>query len=329
MKRPLLVFAGQSNMMGAAVYPASRQINYKDSFEYLHKPRRFGAALGEFKKYAYPTGEFSYKDISAAYPTGDPSEKSTLNDYGANTHFCPAMSNLDSDEKKTEKPFGAYSESEFNFGATLAPFVVEELEKSGCFVAYAHIAKGGVPISHYISGESADYFDLKVRDFFADSEVLFADDDTTDRVLIWLQGESDASMGYEYYMGALGELWNRAKGLGFNKFFIVRVGYWGNPGIADVMRAQEDFAARCDCVYMITRALSYFAIRGDAPEGWFKTPPTEELCLCRDSFFGFGNDHINERGFSVIAKYAVPNIIRIIYEGKEPVLEEENVTAIM
>ena len=325
MKRPLLVFAGQSNMMGAAVYPASRQINYKDSFEYIHKPRRFGAEIGEFKRYAYPVGEFSYKDLSAAYPTGDGTHLSTLADYGENTHFCPAMANLDSDTEKTQKPFAVYSEASFNHGATLAPFVTEGLEALGYKTAYIHIAKGGVPISHYLSGDSAEYFDEKVRDFFADSEKRFADDDTSERVLIWLQGESDASRGYDYYKGALEALWNRARGLGMNKLLIVRVGYWGNADIAEVMRAQEDFARECDGVYMITRVESFFTVRGGAPEGWFKTSPSDEFDMCRDSLYGFENDHVNEKGFSVIAKYAVPNIVRIIYEGKEPLLEEENV----
>ncbi|MBQ7089987.1 MAG: hypothetical protein IJN82_02610, partial [Clostridia bacterium] len=73
MKRPLLVFAGQSNMMGAAVYPASEQIYFQNSAEYLHKPRRFGAPCGAFKTFGFPTGEFSYMDLQAAY--GDHPER--------------------------------------------------------------------------------------------------------------------------------------------------------------------------------------------------------------------------------------------------------------
>ena len=56
MKRPLLVFAGQSNMMGAAVFEATRQIHFKNSFEYLHKPKRFGSAIGDFKNFGFPAG---------------------------------------------------------------------------------------------------------------------------------------------------------------------------------------------------------------------------------------------------------------------------------
>ena len=57
-KRPLFVFAGQSNMMGAAVYPPTAQLRFSDSYEYLHKPRRFGEKQGFFKRTAFPTGEF-------------------------------------------------------------------------------------------------------------------------------------------------------------------------------------------------------------------------------------------------------------------------------
>ena len=36
-KRLLMVYAGQSNMMGAGVYPPKSEIHTRDSFEYLHK----------------------------------------------------------------------------------------------------------------------------------------------------------------------------------------------------------------------------------------------------------------------------------------------------
>lgn len=50
MERPLFVFAGQSNMMGACVYPPYKQIIFQDSYEYIHKPKRFGVQIGGFKK---------------------------------------------------------------------------------------------------------------------------------------------------------------------------------------------------------------------------------------------------------------------------------------
>ena len=40
-KRELFVFAGQSNMMGAGVYPPRQNIEVNNSFEYLQKTDRF------------------------------------------------------------------------------------------------------------------------------------------------------------------------------------------------------------------------------------------------------------------------------------------------
>lgn len=330
MKRPLLVFAGQSNMMGAAVYPATEQIYFKNSYEYLHKAKRMGVPTGSFKTYGFPGGEFSYKDITAAYGGGCATcAKSSLANYGETTYFCPSMCNLKNDKDKTEYPFAHFSEATAEMGVTLAPFIVKGLEEAGYACAYAHIAKGGVPISHYLEGDAADYFDQKVSDFFADSETSFPGDDTSDRVLLWLQGESDGEKDYNYYKTALASLWKRAKGLGFNRFFIIRVGFWGNEGITEIMRAQEDFCRDTEDAFMLTRVCSFFEFKGQTAEGWFSEPTPTEFSFCRDSFYGFSNQHINEKGFKVIAKYAVPNLIRVLFENKEPVLEEEKILKLL
>ena len=326
MKRPLFVFAGQSNMMGAAVYPASKQIYFKNSFEYLHKPRRFGANMGEFKNYGFPCGEFSYKDLEKAYgDTTDCSAKSNLTNYTENTYFCPSMCNLENDEEKSVLSFKAYSEATAGAGTSLAPFIVKGLEENGFACAYTHIAKGSVKISHFLEGEACEYFYQKVNDFFADSEIKFPNDDLSEKVLVWLQGESNSEIGYENYKASLKQFWERLKENGFTKFFMIRVGYWGNKAITDIMKAQEDFCNETENAYMLTRVCSFFEYKSQNTDGWFKNPITEEFTLCRDSFYGFDNQHINEKGFKVIAKYALPNIIKILFENKEPLLEEENI----
>ena len=103
------------------------------------------------------------------------------------------------------------------------------------------------------------------------------------------------------------------------------MGYWGNRTITDIMHAQEDFCKEEENAYMLTRICSFFKYKGQNTDGWFKNPTTEEFNFCRDSFYGFDNQHINEKGFKVIAKYSLPNIIRILFENKEPILEEENI----
>jgi hypothetical protein len=325
-KRPLLVFAGQSNMMGASTLPASEQVYFKSSFEYLHKPRRMGKPVGEFKDYGFPTGEFSYKCMTEAYgDITDPDFKSELTDYSQNTHFCPAMCNLD-EASGREMSFAVFSEKTAGFGVCMAPFVVKGLEEAGIPTAYTHIAKGGVSIQHYLEGDSAEYFDRKVLDFFEDSQKQFPEDNTSERILLWLQGESDSDG--ELYEKSLELLWERAKSLGFTKFLIYRVGYWGRKSIVEIMKAQESFCNKTQNAYIITRAASFMKYPGLNEDAWFKNPPTCEYFDCRDSYKGFNNNHLNEKGFKLLAERSVPNIIRVL-NGENPVLEPENIIPLM
>ena len=133
MKRHLFVFAGQSNMMGASVYPVKHNPIFERSFEYKHKPRRLGAARGAFVSEGFPVGEFSYKDLAQAYAADMCDEKgnSKLADYRHNTYFCPSMASLLSEEEKTEHPFSDFSEATAKPSGSPAPFLVEEFERAG------------------------------------------------------------------------------------------------------------------------------------------------------------------------------------------------------
>ncbi len=329
MERPLFVFAGQSNMMGACVYEAPDQIYYENSFEYLHKPRRFGKDTGDFKNFGFPCGEFSYRDLEKAYgKNADGSAKSTLGTYDANSFFCPSMNDLEDDEKKTSHSFYDFSESNLKMSTSIAPYIIKGLEENGIYSAFAHIAKGGVPIKYYLEGSAEKYFYEKTRDFFDDCEKRFKDDDMSERCFVWLQGESDKSNGTEYYLDALRELWKRLKKFGFTKFLMIRVPYWSEPCIADIMRAQELFCTENDDTYMLTRVCSFVPWGGLDTKEWQIGEPGEEFSLCRDCFYGFTNQHINDKGFRLVASYAVPNVIRI-FEGKEPILENERVKALI
>lgn len=324
MLRPLFVFAGQSNMMGASALPATEQVYFTISSEYLHKAKRFGNSSGKFKNFGFPSGEFSYKDLSEAYGGADGSNmKSHLNNYTLNTYFCPSMCNLNDAEKKTTYLFDYFSEASALKGVCVAPYIVKGIEDAGYACAYTHIAKGAVGIEYYIDGDAAEYFDQKVSDFFEDAQKQFVQDDTSERVLFWLQGENDGTKGYEYYKNSLKILWSKARKLGFTKFFIIRVGFWGEEGIINVMQAQEDFCREYQDCYMLTRVGSYFEYVGQKNNLWFTEELPAEFLYCRDSFYGYPNQHINEKGFKIISKYAVPNIVRILFEGKEPILENE------
>ena len=362
MKRDLFVFAGQSNMMGASVFAPKEDVILSDSFEYKHKARRLGAKCGDFVSSAYPAGEFSYIDIERAYSASETDEKgkSLLANYVENTFFCPAMSNLKSEGEKTLYSFSDFSESTAKNGATLAPFLAREWESLGRTSAYAHIAKGGVSINYYLTDEmaeeyarrigdynerfgtnyetaispssriagAAEYFFEKSRDFFRDAEARFGKELSGNRCFFWLQGEGDAWRSSVEYETKMDVLWEALKQSGFTHFFCIRIDYFGEDGICKVMRAQENFVSRHSDAYMLTRAASYLAYPEQNEAEWFISPPTEEYRDCRDSFFGYGNDHINEKGFLLLAERAVKNLYRVLGENKEPILEDENIKAL-
>ena len=358
-KRDLFVFAGQSNMMGAAVLPPKLAINAEDSFEYKHKPKRLGAERGEFVKAGYPCGEFVYldEDLCEAYlpENTDKNGNSKLDKYTKKTYYCPSMCNLKNAETHEQYPFDYFSESTAINGPTLAPLFANEWAKRGQSCAYAHIAKGAVGITHYFNGDMVDeynrraekynkengealpilgekkamwlgasaYFDKKVKDFFADAKARFGGDDMSNRVLVWCQGEGNATTPKEFYKYCLEVLWEHAKELGFTHFFCVRVGNWCTSGdICRVMRAQEEFCEENENCYIITRAMSFMPHPTADVEGWFTEAPGDEYEGCRDSFFGFENTHINEKGFALIAERMAENTMRV-FEGKEPLLEKE------
>ena len=96
--------------------------------------------------------------------------------------------------------------------------------------------------------------------------------------------------------------------------------------VHEVMQAQEEFCAENESCYIITRAMSHMPCRGVDADDWFVEKPDDEYMNCRDSWFGFGNHHINEKGFSIIAERIADNAVRVLCEGKEPLLEKEIVS---
>ena len=95
------------------------------------------------------------------------------------------------------------------------------------------------------------------------------------------------------------------------------------------MQAQEHFTKKHNGAYTLTRVLSFFPYAGHEDDNWFTENPVEEYQYCRDSFYGFNNQHVNEKGFSVIAKHATDNLHRVLILNKEPILEKELVSAII
>ena len=180
--------------------------------------------------------------------------------------------------------------------------------------------------------EASAYFDQKVGDFFADAKAQFPDEDQSVKAFVWCQGETNVKGGFESYLMRLEVLWEHLRELGFTHFFCVRLGFWGgeNNPVHEIMRAQEQFCRENDGCYMVTRAMSLMPHPAleNVPD-WFAEKPTAEYENCRDCYFGYSNHHINEKGFALIGKRMAANVFRILREGKEPLLEKENVARLM
>ena len=354
-KRELLVFAGQSNMMGAGAYPPRAEIRAKDSWEYLYRNAHLGAGKGSFRPAGYPCGEFLYRDAAAAYPDGRADRPSPLAEYAKNTYFAPSMSNLKNENGHETWPFSVFSEANFTPAPALPPILAEEWERLGHVCAYTHAAKGSTSILHYfdddmvreyaeaIAGKSGGgvppgltheandmthgasaCFRRKCEAFFRESAERFPDDDTSVRCLLWLQGESDKTMKTAEYRTLLEVFWRRLRQIGFTHFLCVRVGFFGDRRVVNIMKAQEEFCAAAPDAFIVTRACSLMPLAGQPPE-WYTRAPEEEYLNCRDSFFGFPNQHINEKGFRVIARRSAENMERILTRHELPVPEEETV----
>ena len=322
MKKVNFVFAGQSNMAGGAVFAPKTEITAQNS-------REFTLREG-FRKVGYPCGEFLYKDGCDDNTT----------DYQKNAYFVPSM--CSDDGCGGEIPFAKRSHNSYAPGPTLAPPVAMLLEKRGIAVNYAHIAKGATSIMHYFNDSMKAEFGnvpaYKPTNLMAGAFECFCKKTTAflkeskaelGNYFVWLQGESDATRNTEDgYVRALEILWKNVKPLGFDKMLIVRVDYFGNDNIVNIMRAQEKFAQQNDDVEIITRAASFFTYCGRDESEWFVTPPEEKYQNCRDSFYGYPNQHVNEKGFFTIAEAFCDNFVKIA-EGKQPILEQERIRALI
>lgn len=343
MKRDLFVFSGQSNMMGSCVIPPKHLFSYKYSYEYLHKNKRLGKDIGDFKKEAYPVGEWSYRDLNEAYKNNE--KLSSIDNFMTNTYFSQAISNINQVNDLT------YSEKNNEVGVSLAPVFVNRWERLGRKCAFAHIAKSAISLSYFLNNdmvdeanknlplelkqnhlsdfhnETSNYFFLKLNDFFIDSKKRF-DDLSDNKVLFFLQGEADCYTDYLVYKEFLRVFFNKCMKYGINKIIIIRVGYWDHmEHLKDIMKAQEDIAKEMDNVYIGTRILSFIPFSKDDYH-LYNGSINKNYLYCRDSDYGYDNHHINLKGFKLIAKQLIPNTVRII-NNKKPLLEKEKVKALL
>lgn len=346
----LFVFAGQSNMMGAAYLPPEEDVLVECAYEYKYAPILKGADKGEFVYARHPAGDWHYIDPVVAYgpdyldvETG----KSKLAKYPTNTYFLPASRNY-------EKGFSAQSEYLHYPGVSMPPFFAKYYSEMGNKCVYAHIAKGACNILHYFTEDTmeeynrllaeynaahstsyqaitssnlsgaGDAFDAKYTAMIRDYADFAPLNTIANKCFVWLQGESDVH-NYAVYKLRLQALWSHLQGLGFTHFFILRVGYWGSPSVINEIKAQTDFCDENENCYIVSRAPSLIPFPGATTSDWWITDPSPEYDDCRDSYIAStSNNHFNEKAHKIFARKAAENIDRILHMGLPPVLEEEN-----
>jgi len=351
----LFVFAGQSNMMGAAVLEPEVDSFTDQAWEYKYMPKLRGAETGSFVPAQNSAGEWYYNDLNAAYGENlyDLTYQSSLSNYSENTYFCPAMSN-------GTKGFSAQSEANMYPSASLPPYFATEYASYGHSSIYAHMAKGSVKIIHYFTPDminaynalitaynaennksyklltaadltgAGNAFDAKYAAMLEDYATCAPDGSINNKCFVWLQGESDGSSYIEYKL-KMQVLWEHLQTLGFTHFFVLRVGYWGSTGILDIIKAQEDFCAENENCYIVTRAPSLIPHPSATTDNWWIIEPDAEYADCRDSYTvaGSGNHHFNEKAMQIFAERSADNIHRILYQGLDPILENENIQGML
>lgn len=346
----LFVFAGQSNMMGAAVLEPKDNSFTNMAVEYKYMPRARGAERGYFVLPQNPAGEFHYINLKQAYGSKlrDLSYESTMNDFMTNSYFWPAISN-------GKATWTSQSEAKHYAAASIPPYFVTDYAQYGHASVFAHMALGSAQITHFFNTDMMQRYNTLVADFNAQNGTNYAklssltgagaafdkrykamvedyqtyapEDNVKNKCLVWLQGESDAAFSYDEYKLKMKVFWEHLQELGFTHFFVLRVGYWKYPTILNVIRAQEDFCAENENCYIVTRAPSLVPYPDVTTENWWIREPDEAYSECRDSELIEGNTnyHFNEKAMKLFAKRAADNIHRILHLGQDPVLEEENI----
>ena len=347
----LFVFAGQSNMMGAAhLAPVDNPVTI-DSYEYKYQNILKGGDKGEFVYAQNPAGDWHYMDTEVAYgeqyldvATG----KSKQSNYSSTMYFIPAC-------RDQEKGFSGQSEYLNYPSATMAPYFAQYYSELGRKCVYAHMAKGACNIIHYFTTDAmeeynrlisdyntanstsyaaltssdlsgaGDAFDAKYKAMLRDYAEFAPDKTIANKCFVWLQGESDVHV-YAQYKLRLQALWTHLQSIGFTHFFILRVGFWGSTSVIHEIKAQTDFCAENENCYIVTKAPSLIPHPSANTTNWWISEPSSEYADCRDSYLAnTSNHHFNEKAHKIFARRSAENINRILHLGLPPVLEEENI----
>ena len=92
---------------------------------------------------------------------------------------------------------------------------------------------------------------------------------------------------------------------------------------------QEEFCEELPDAYMLTRVCSFMPTPTQDIKKWYGEADMDEYLYCRDSYYGFPNEHINEKGFQIIAKLSIRNMQNILIKKVAVELEAERCVPLM
>ncbi len=179
------------------------------------------------------------------------------------------------------------------------PYFADEFYKiSGFDATYAHVAKGATIVKQWLPGTNR--YNMLIEKL--SKALKKAEDEGIEIVsknFVWLQGESDAIENNTrvQYKKELIDLWEHLKkDLGFEKFMMIRVGYFYEFPCERIMLAQEELCRERDDFYMLTDVTASFTI--------------ENGLMQRLDQAGF---HYTNKGYEVVGREAGAAAARILH----------------
>jgi hypothetical protein len=231
----LIIFGGQSNMQGQA------ECRLGDTpFEGVLEYRFLTDSLIPMKN---PCGEDILFDGTEGFPFGMPGKE--------NWHDHNALGST------------VYGNT------SLAPFFCEAYRKAAGNpdVVAVHAAKGATQMNYWL-GDGYEMFIRKSAAAIAKTEAEKGE--VGKKVVIWLQGESDAIAGVKKddYKKMLSEFAHKLKAeLGISRFCLIRVGiFTQDERDREIIDAQEELCAEDDFFLMLTRVCTDYCTKPEFKE---------------------------------------------------------------
>lgn len=222
MKTDLIIFTGQSNMVGQSEAPGN-----------------LSPAEG-CREYKWMR--------DALVPLCDPCGENIRNDYTEGFTFQNAIAAA----WRAEHVVGAAA---YGYTTLLPAFCKAYREKTGHEVAAVHVARGAAQVSEFLPGTAL--YDTIVKKAQAAIDCVKRETELSHVLLVWLQGESDAIYkttlsNYKTRLTAFKDA--LMKDLPIERFCVIRVGVYAHNGHdEEIIQAQDELCREDQDFAMLTR----------------------------------------------------------------------------